>query len=154
MDTALTVDYELDYYAWLSENARLLRHGKLTDIDAEHIAEELETMGRREKRELVSRFTILLVHLLKWQFQPSRRSKSWRNTIFLQRADVIELLEESPSLQGDLAAILSRAYQRARLIAEDETGLDKTVFPDTCPYLIEDVLNDDFLPDQTEESEI
>lgn len=146
MNNTLVQDYERDYYAWLSTNAELLRHGKLSDIDAENIAEELETMGRREKRELISRLTVLLVHLLKWQFQPSRRSKSWQNTILLQRSDVDDLLDESPSLQGELDNILSRAYTRAKLIAEDETGLDRTVFPETCPYSVDSVLDQRFLP--------
>lgn len=147
MNKTLVQEYERDYYAWLGANADLLRRGQLADIDAEHIAEELETMGRREKRELTSRLTVLLVHLLKWQYQPARRSKSWRTTILLQRGDLSELLEESPSLRGDLATLISRAYTRARLLAEGETGLDKTVFPDRCPYSFEDIVNQEFLPD-------
>jgi hypothetical protein len=149
MNNTLVQDYERDYYAWLSTNAEHLRRGKFSDIDAEHIAEELETLGRREKRELISHLTVLLVHLLKWQFQPSRRSKSWHNTILLQRSDVNDLLEESPSLQGELDSILSRAYTRARLIAEDETGLDRTVFPETCPYSADSVLDQRFLPNDS-----
>ena len=146
MNETLTREYERDYYAWLSANADLLRRGELTAIDAEHLAEELEAMGRRERRELVNRLTVLLVHLLKWQYQAARRSRSWRNTVLIQRTDLQELLEDSPSLQQDVAASVTRAYERAKLLAEKETGLDKSLFPAQCPYRFEDIVSVDFFP--------
>lgn len=146
MEKLLSVEYEKDYYAWLGKNADLLRRGQLSAIDAEHIAEELEYMGKRERRELISRLTILLVHLLKWQYQPARRSKSWRNTVLIQRGDVAELVEDSPSLKADIGATIERAYERAVLLAEDETGLEKSQFPATCPYRYEEIIDLDFFP--------
>ena len=153
MNDTLTREYERDYYAWLSANADLLRRGELTAIDADHIAEELEAMGRRERRELVNRLTILLVHLLKWQYQPARRSRSWRNTLLIQRSDLRELLDDSPSLQQDLAASIGRAYERATLLAEEETGLDRSLFPSQCPYPFEDILSLEFFPAAASEAE-
>ena len=100
---AIAAIYEHDFYAWLTSNAQLLREQRIADVDIDHIAEELESMGKSEKRALLSRFTVLLAHLLKWQFQPAKRSRSWKNTILTQRIDIHELLEESPSLRHDLA---------------------------------------------------
>ena len=143
----LTLDYEKDFYAWLRHNVQLLRQGKLTDIDVDNIAEELESMGRSEKRELVNRLAILLMHLLKWQYQPQRRGKSWKNTIDTQREDILELLQESPSLRHELPAKLMSAYKKARRFAEDETGIDLNNFPSTCPYTLEQILNEYFYPE-------
>src|SRR5471032_3643024 len=92
--------YEEDVVAWASEQAALLRAGKLSSIDIEHIAEEIEDVGKSEQRELASRMAVLLAHLLKWQFQPSRRSKSWKFTIRTQRKEVAYVLDEAPSLRG------------------------------------------------------
>jgi hypothetical protein len=102
--------YEQDFYAWANSNARLLRAGRLSEVDAQNIAEEVETMGRSERRELMSRLSVLLAHFLKWQCQPERRSESWRNTIESQREDVLELLEENPSLHREANDRLNRAY--------------------------------------------
>jgi len=92
------VTYEADFQAWVMSNARLLREGKLTELDAEHIAEELESMGASERRELLYRLQVLLLHLLKYQYQPERRGKSWLLTINHQRTAIERLLEQSPSL--------------------------------------------------------
>jgi len=141
-----TVEYERDYCGWLRENARLLREGRWGEIDSEHIAEELEAMGRSEKRELASRLSVLIAHLLKWQYQPVRRSRSWRNTISTQRMDLKELLEESPSLRRDLEKRIEKSYEKAKLKAEDETGLYKERFPPTCPFSPEEILDESFFP--------
>ena len=124
-------DYNKDFYAWLMKNADLLRQHKFNEVDIEHVAEELESMGKSEKRELTSRLTVLLAHLLKWKFQPALRSISsisWKNTILTQRIDIKELLEDSPSLHYELGERLAIAYEKARLSAEDETGIDKKKF--------------------------
>ena len=92
--------YEQDFYAWANEQAALLRSGRVSDADLEHIAEEIESMGRSEKRELISRLKLLLAHLLKWQFQPTLRGNSWRLTIEEQRRDVAEHLADNPSLKS------------------------------------------------------
>lgn len=139
--------YSEDYYGWLQANARLIREKKFSEIDAENIAEELESMGKSEKRELSSRLTILLLHLLKWQYQTVKRSTSWRNTIAVQRIDIQELLEDSPSLKGEIFDRIAVAYQKAKLAAEIEIGIEKQNFPAECPFFIEQILNETFLPE-------
>ncbi len=140
-------DYNKDFYAWLMKNADLLRQHKFNEVDVEHIAEELESMGKSEKRELTSRLTVLLAHLLKWKFQPALRSRSWKNTILTQRIDILELFEDSPSLHHELVERIAIAYEKAKLSAEDETGIDKNNFPETCPFTFEELLKKDFLPE-------
>lgn len=139
--------YQKDYYGWLRENARLIRERKFSEIDAENLVEELESMGKSEKRELSSRLTILLLHLLKWQYQSVRRSMSWRNTIAVQRIDVRELLEDSPSLRNEISDKIETAYEKAKLAAEVETGIEKQNFPAACPFSLEQILDETFLPE-------
>ena len=105
-------------------------------------------MGKSEKRALLSRFTVLLAHLLKWQFQPAKRSRSWKNTILTQRIDIHELLEESPSLRHDLAEKLGTAYEKAKLSAEIETGIEARHFPVACPFTLGQLLDNDFFPEE------
>jgi len=138
--------YDQDFYAWAIKNAELLRQGRLSEIDAEHVAEELESMGKSERRELISRLEVLLVHLLKWQFQPGLRGASWEITILKQRDSLADLLEESPSLRQGLSEHLVRAYGRARRYAAKETGLPLATFPDSCPFTGEQVLDPEFWP--------
>jgi hypothetical protein len=142
--------YDLDFYAWANEQAGLLRAGKLSEADLEHIAEEIESMGKTEKRELVSRLTVLLLHLLKWQFQPDgvpeRRGKSWRNSVEVQRIRLASHLADNPSLKAKLAIAIGEAYRLARLETENETGIDKDIFPATCPWSFEQMMAEDFWP--------
>jgi hypothetical protein len=138
--------YEQDFYAWTIHSAKLIRAGKFSEIDIEHLAEEIESMGKSEKRELINRFAVLIAHLLKWQFQPGRRSNSWKYTIKEQRLQLIELLEESPSLKHDLEAKVKPIYEHARTIALRDTGLDENSLPTTCPFSIEKSLALNFLP--------
>lgn len=138
--------YEHDFYAWAMNNARLLRERRFSEIDVNNVAEELETLGRSEKRELINRLAVLLAHLLKWQFQPQRRSKSWRVTIKEQRLKLIEHLVENPSLRANLTDTLSKAYGYAVLQAVKETPLDETDFPITCPYTLDEIFQHDYLP--------
>lgn len=140
--------YQKDYYGWLQENANLIREKKFSEIDADNIADELESMGKSEKRELSSRLTILLMHLLKWQYQTVKRSTSWRNTIAVQRIDIRELLEDSPSLKTEIADKIETAYEKAKLAAEVETGIEKHNFPADCPFSLEQILDENFLPDE------
>ncbi len=123
-----------------------MRQRSFGEIDADQIAEELESMGKRERRELISRLTILIAHLLKWQYQPARRTKIWRNTLAVQRSELSDLLEDSPSLRYELEQVIDRAYERAMLIAEDETGLEAAIFPQECPYALEEIIDPQFLP--------
>jgi hypothetical protein len=138
--------YSQDFYNWALHNAALLREGKFTQVDIVHVAEEIESMGKSEKRELVSRLAVLLTHLLKWQFQPERHGNSWKYTIQEQRFEITDLLKESPSLKHELAQQLDHAYEKALLLAVKETGLSLSAFPKKCPFSLVKALNADFLP--------
>jgi hypothetical protein len=127
-------------------NAALLRQGKLAEVDLLNVAEELESMGRSEKRELLSRFEVLLVHLLKWSYQANRRSNSWKDTIWEQRRRIELLLKDSPSLKHRLAERVADAYPGALVAAARETNLPKETFPKICPYSLEQILDEDFYP--------
>jgi hypothetical protein len=141
--------YEHDFYAWSMQNAELVRQGRWEEIDQENVAEELEYMGKREKRELVNRLAVLLAHLLKWQFEPERRSNSWKYTIENQREELSELLEDSPSLGYEIEDRLAKAYKKALRIAVRETGIRINSFPETCPFSFEQTLDDNFFPEQS-----
>lgn len=126
-----TTLHDRDFYAWTLQQAVLLREGRLSEADIDHIAEELESMGASERRELTDRLAVLMAHLLKWQFHPGLRGNSWRNTIDVQRFDVKELLEDNPSLSAELGQRMEKAYAKSLLLAVRETGLSKQMFP---PY--------------------
>ncbi len=132
--------YETDFYKWTNHQADLLKAGRLSEADIEHIAEEIESMGKSEKRELISRLKILLVHLLKWEYQPLRRSKSWQLTIKEQRMMIEDHLEDNPSLKAILDEVVLKAYRLARTKAAAETGLEEENFPEKCPYRSADIL--------------
>ncbi|WP_448511827.1 DUF29 domain-containing protein [Photorhabdus laumondii] len=139
--------YETDVVAWANEQAALLRSGKLSQIDIENIAEEIEDVGKSEKRELASRLAALLAHLLKWQFQPGRHSSSWQRTIKEQRKSLLRRIDKTPSLKGYLAdkEWLDDAWSDAVASTADETGLD--VFPESCIWDMELILSQDFYPE-------
>lgn len=138
--------YETDVVAWANEQAALLRAGKLSQIDIENIAEEIEDVGKSEKRELESRMAVLLAHLLKWQFQPERRGSSWQRTIKEQRKSVRSRLAKTPSLKGCIAdsGWLDDVWSDAVASAAEETGLSS--FPEQCSWTSELILADDFYP--------
>lgn len=145
-----SVAYEDDFFAWTQDQARLLREGKLSSVDAENVAEEIESMGRSDRRELESRFVVLLTHLLKWQVQTEFQSRSWRSTINTQRDEIAALLADSPSLKPIVDQPRPILYTRARRNAADETGISEKGFPQTCPFTPAQILDEDFLPeDQT-----
>lgn len=139
------INYEKDFYKWSFHQARLLRSGKLAEADIENIAEEIESMGKSEKRELISRLKVLFISLLKWDYQPSRQSKSWKNTIKVQRMEIYDHLEDNPSLKSKLDEIMAKAYSRSRIEASTETGLDENTFPDTCPYTFNEAMGKEVL---------
>ncbi len=144
------INYHNDFYGWTQEQAAFLREGKLAELDIENLLEEVETMGRSEKRELDSRLTVLLIHLLKWQYQPIRRGRSWQLTIKGQRINFSETLEDNPSLKPQLDAILKRAYAKSIIKACQETALDEQTFPSDCPWTLSQVLDDNFYPNAGE----
>jgi hypothetical protein len=140
--------YEHDINAWANEQARLLRARRFDLLDVEHIAGEIEDVGKSEQRELASRMVVLLAHLLKWAYQPERRGVSWQKTITAQRKDISYALEESPSLAPKLQEPrwLDMVWARAVAQAVNETGLD--CFPEECPWAIQDeILVETWLPD-------
>ena len=138
--------YDRDFYAWSREQAELLRAGKLAAADIEHIAEEIDSMGRTEKRELINRLDVLLGRLLKWRYEPSKRGPSWEASILNQRDAIADHLDDNPSLKPLLPQALASAYRSARRDAVAETGLAESTFPEACPWTVEEVLDGGFWP--------
>jgi len=143
----LAIEYEQDFYSWLCHNISLLREGRLSEADVENIAEELDGMSKSQQRELISRLKILFIHLLKWQFQPDRRSNSWKGTIIEQRSQIRQLLKISPSLKHQMDEKIADAYTDAVEYASLETGIPQSDFPQTCPYFFEQAVDKNFYPD-------
>ena len=146
--------YEQDFFAWTKQQVNLLKEGRLRELDLPNLIEELEDMGRSNYRELESRLIVLVAHLLKWEYQWNQlqsqwkefEGKSWRNTIIEQRIQLSGLLEERPSLQNFFLERLKRAYPQAIKLIIKETDLLSTEFPAECPYSIDQLLDEDFLP--------
>ncbi len=138
--------YEQDFYLWIQTTIELLKQGQLTELDLENLIEEIATMGRSEKKALRSNLEVVLMHLLKYQYQSEKRSGSWRATIREHRKRIRETLVESPSLKPYLDQVFSASYADARLLAADETELLIATFPEQSPFTPEQVLDADFLP--------
>lgn len=139
--------YDRDTYAWSMEQAALLRAGRLAEADIENIAEEIESVGKSEKRELESRLTVLLMHLLKWRFQPERRGGGWRATIDTQRVKIAKHLAENPSLTAALGETTEDAWRIALIEASGETGLSRKTFPPACEWTFARFMSADFWPE-------
>ena len=140
-------NYDNDFYAWANEQAALLRAGRLGQADIEHIAQEIESMGRTEKRELVSRLRVLLLHLLKWRFQPAGRGSSWKASIRVQRLDLAEHLKDNPSLKTIVPQAIATAFEGAIIEAADETKLPEYAFPAVCPWSFDQLMDARFWPE-------
>ncbi len=142
----MTTRYETDIVAWANEQAEFIRNKQFHLLDLAHLAEEIEDVGKSEKRELASRMAVLLAHLLKWHYQPERQSNSWSRTIKTQRIQIALSLQETPSLRTSLTdeSWQKRAWADAMDLATKETGLD--TFPEVCPWSIADVLTEGWLP--------
>jgi hypothetical protein len=138
--------YDQDAYAWAIEQAALLRAGKLDQIDIEHLAEEIESMGKSERRALISQLARLLMHLLKWDHQPQRRSRSWRLSILDAQTKVERLLEDNPSLKASMPELMDKAYVDAYRAAAIETDIEPDHFPSQCPYSFVEAVG--FQPDE------
>jgi hypothetical protein len=140
--------YEGDFYLWLLGQAELLRQGRFQDLDVENLAEEVESIGRSDKREVYNRLVVLMVHLLEYQFQHLKRTRSWGLTIADQRFRLKLVLRDSPSLhQTYIPEVLDDIYPLARKRAAIQTDLPLGTFPDECPYALEQLLDEDFLPE-------
>jgi Domain of unknown function DUF29 len=139
--------HDSDFYAWSLEQAALLRAGRVDKADLAAIAEEIESMGRTEKRELVSRLTVLLLHLLKWQAQSRRHGNSWRLSIANARDEIADLLADNPSLKALLDDVMASAYRYARRRAAIETNRDEEAFPAQCPWSFAQAMDEGFWPE-------
>jgi hypothetical protein len=143
--------YATDFYAWTQQQASLLRNHEWSQIDLQNLIEEIESLGKQQRQELRNRLSILIGHLLKWEFQSQRRSRSWLATLRIQRLDTAELLEENPSLQSYLEEVLGKAYLKGVELAVRETDLPNRTFPFECPYSLTEILSDRFYPGEPSE---
>ena len=137
--------YNKDYYQWLTHTAKLLKKKNFTQLDLENLIEEIESLGRSEKRAIKSNLIVVILHLLKWRYQPQIRSNSWKSSIREHRRRIQELLTDSPSLKNQVPNVLADCYLAAKKQAGDETGLSAVVFPDECPFSLAESLDEDFL---------
>lgn len=138
--------YERDFYTWCLEQAALVRAGRLDELDLANLAEELESLGSEQANALRSFYRVLLIHLLKWRYQPGRRSRSWVVTIIRERGNAAERLANNPGLAQHRRRLFEEAYRRARKEAAGETGLPLSVFPAECPFTFEQALDEEFWP--------
>ncbi len=146
-ETELQNLYEQDYYLWLENTAQILREKKLDRLDLPNLIEEIEDMGKSERRAVCNNLKILLMHLLKYEHQQQKRSNSWRYTIREHRQRIEAAFEDSPSLSKYFLESFDNTYQNARKLAADETGLPLNTFPSESPFTPEETLNPDYLPD-------
>ncbi|WP_279480586.1 DUF29 domain-containing protein [Aureimonas sp. SK2] len=144
---ASPTDYEDDFHAWAFEQAELLRLKRFGELDLANLVEEVESMGSEQRHALESSYRLLIFHLLKWQFQPERRSRSWQLTILRERNNIGRREKRNPSLGATASEIVAEVYADARKEAGIETGLDRGVFPTVCPYVLAQLRDEDFLPD-------
>ena len=141
--------YEQDFYAWTQEQGALLRDRKTKALDYVNLAEEVESLGKSQQHALESRLEKLVLHLLKWHYQPEKRlrGQSWQRTILEQRRRIDRLLQQNPSLRPTLPALIEDSYAYIRKRTSLETRLPLITFPDTCPWGVPQILDDDFWPD-------
>ena len=139
--------YDQDYYLWLKNTAKLIQEGKFSEIDTVNLVEEIEDMGKSEKRSVESNLVILLLHLLKYQYQPSKQSNSWKASIREHRRRLKKTFRDSPSLKRYFEQVFTECYQDAREQASDKTGLPLDTFPSESPFTPTQVLNPDYLPE-------
>lgn len=141
-----TTLYDTDFYAWTQNQAALLREAKFGQLDLTNLIEEIEEMGKSQRRELESRLVVLIAHLLKWHYQPGQRSRSWEASIQVQRSSLRRLLRDNPSLRARMREFVDSAYPDAVTVAWGETGLERSVFPQACPYANKEILEETFFP--------
>jgi hypothetical protein len=140
--------YEQDFYLWIEKAAALLQEGNLEELDLENLIEEIECMGRSEKRSISSNLEVILMLLLKYKYQPDKRSNSWRYTIIEHRRRISKELRESPSLKKYFLDIFADEYDGSRKLAAAETGINIENFPIDAPFTPDQALDEDFLPEK------
>ncbi|HEY9607423.1 MAG TPA: DUF29 domain-containing protein [Allocoleopsis sp.] len=145
-ETKMQSLYETDFYAWIQEQAKLLKNREWNQLDLPNLIEEIESLGKQQRAELRNHLKVLIGHLLKWEYQPERRSRSWLMTIRVQRRDTQELLAENPSLKPYLEEALQKIYESGRDFAVGETNLPLKTFPENCPYTLDEIFRDGFYP--------
>jgi predicted DNA-binding ribbon-helix-helix protein len=145
--------YEKDFVLWTNEIAQVLREKRFNDLDINNLIDEVEDLGRVQKQALRSNLRVLLMHLLKYEYQLDHRSSSWKGTIREHRARINDLINDSPSLKNDLADAIGGCYQIARTTASEETRLKIKTFPEDCPYSQEQIQDFDFWPGLTDDFE-
>ena len=143
--------YDRDFYSWSCQQAQLLREKKFEQVDWINVIEEIEDLGRSEYRALVSAIEQLTLHLLKWQYQKEYRSPSLRNSIDKQRIKIERILEENPGLQSRIEEAVSKGYKYGRKGASKETFLEINIFPESCPYTWEELVDDNFFQGNKDE---
>lgn len=143
--------YETDFYTWTQEQASLLRDRQWSQLDLLNLIEEIESLGKQQRQELRNRLSVLIGHLLKWEYQPQRRSRSWLATIRVQRRDTLRLLKDNPSLKAYLEDAVTEAYENGRDLAMGETDLPEQTFPVECCYSLTEILDNNFYPGESSE---
>jgi Domain of unknown function DUF29 len=143
-EAPVRAEYMRDFYSWLMEQARHVREGRWDAIDRENVAEEIESLGREQFNKLESALRVLLIHILKWDRQPARRSRSWALSIREQRLELDDVLSDNPGLRPRIPEAIARGYRKARLQAAKETGLKEARFPEACPYSFDDIVSRKF----------
>ncbi len=139
--------YECDFNLWVESIAQLLREGRLAELDVVNLLEEVEAMGNSDKHTLSSDLVVVLLHLLKWQYQPNKRTRSWEKSIAEHRRRIRKIFKSSPSLKNYLQQTFYECYLDARKQAKIETRLPLADFPEICPFTSDQVLDEDFLPE-------
>jgi hypothetical protein len=137
---ALPRSYTDDYAGWADDTARAIEEGRFSEIDRAALADEVRDLSRSERRGLKSALEVLLTHMLKTRYQPEKQTANWQASIKVQRDDIADYLNESPSLRPDIALLLEKAYKRARITAANETGLEIDLFPESCEWTMAEVL--------------
>lgn len=146
--------YETDFYAWTQQQALLLQQQQWSQLDLPNLIEEIESLGKKQRAELGNRLSVLIGHLLKWEYQSERRSRSWLATIRVQRRESLKLLRDNPSLKPYLDEALQEAYENGRDLASGETNLPFSTFPQECPYTLEEIFSEVFYPGEPATDEV
>lgn len=143
----MKLKYENDFYGWAMQNIQLLKQGNYQEADIEHIIEELEEMGTSHENQLINRLAVLIAHLLKWQFQPDFRGRSWEGTIEEQRRKIDRIIKKNPSLKPKISEAIEEGFADSKAIIKKETPIDMKVLPSTCPYTFDQIMDDEFYPE-------
>ena len=144
-DEPVAAGYERDFYSWLMEQARLLRESRYDGLDRDNLVEEIESLGREQFNKLVSALRVLMLHMLRWDHQRAKRSRSSALWIEGQRLEIANILDDNPGLKPRVSEAIARAYRGARIDAAKETGLDEAEFPEACPCSFDDITRCNFL---------